>query len=182
MTVNQDTITYIDQRLSDAESRCQQRFMDAELRNQQKNDSDQRAIIIAATTVDRALSKAESATEKRFESVNEFRAQLADQTATFFPRTEYETNYRGLTEKLDLIRINMDEKIEHARITSEDKLNQVKIVIDEKLSTLDNRINTSYARLDVNTGASNGMTNCREYFIALTVISTLVVTIILHFI
>jgi len=35
-----------------------------------------------------AVNKAEAATEKRFESVNEFRAQLGDQSRTFMPRIE----------------------------------------------------------------------------------------------
>ena len=35
-----------------------------------------------------AIIKAEVATEKRFEGVNEFRAQLSDQARTFMPRTE----------------------------------------------------------------------------------------------
>src|SRR5215217_1730743 len=33
-----------------------------------------------------AISKAQAATEKRFESINEFRGQLADQQATFLRR------------------------------------------------------------------------------------------------
>jgi len=39
---------------------------------------------------DRAISKAEVATEKRFESVNEFRLTLSDQTKSFISKAEFE--------------------------------------------------------------------------------------------
>lgn len=50
-----------------------------------------------------AITKAEQATEKRFEGVNEFRNTLADQQRTFIPRAEYESGHAGLhVEVLDL--------------------------------------------------------------------------------
>lgn len=39
---------------------------------------------------EKAILKAENAAEKRFESVNEFRAQLAAQTASFLPRETFD--------------------------------------------------------------------------------------------
>jgi hypothetical protein len=42
------------------------------------------------TLSDRAISKAEIATEKRFESVNEFRQTLSDQTKSFITKAEFE--------------------------------------------------------------------------------------------
>lgn len=49
----------------------------------------QRAAIDAAlAAADKATTKAEVATELRFQSVNEFRAQLSDQAATFMTRNE----------------------------------------------------------------------------------------------
>jgi hypothetical protein len=41
-----------------------------------------------------AIVKSEQAIEKRFESVNEFRAQLSDQTITFLTRKEYDLNHK----------------------------------------------------------------------------------------
>lgn len=43
-----------------------------------------------------AVLKAEMASEKRFEGVNEFRAQLADQQRTFIPRIEAEQRIGAL--------------------------------------------------------------------------------------
>lgn len=47
-----------------------------------------------------AVMKAELATEKRFEGVNEFRAQLADQARELMPRSETEALLRVLSEKV----------------------------------------------------------------------------------
>lgn len=52
---------------------------------------------------EKAIEKAEVATEKRFESVNEFRSQLGDQTATFTPREVHDSEIgtlRGQVEEV----------------------------------------------------------------------------------
>jgi hypothetical protein len=49
---------------------------------------------------DRAITKAETATEKRFEGVNEFRAQLTEQAATFMPRAEAEGSIARNAERI----------------------------------------------------------------------------------
>ena len=63
------------------------------------DDSD-KAISAALVSAEKAVTKAESASERRFESVNEFRAALADQTSTLVSRTEYLTAHKGLEDKL----------------------------------------------------------------------------------
>lgn len=59
------------------------------------------AVQTALISAEKAVTKAEAAADKRFESVNEFRAQLADQAATFISRTESDAKREALTEKLD---------------------------------------------------------------------------------
>jgi len=54
----------------------------------------------ALESAEKAVGKAEIAAEKRFDAVNEFRAQLADQAQTFLPRQEYEAAMRRLDERL----------------------------------------------------------------------------------
>jgi hypothetical protein len=54
----------------------------------------------AFASSDRAITKAEVATEKRFEGVNEFRAQLTDQANTFMPRAEAEVTVTRVNERL----------------------------------------------------------------------------------
>ena len=58
---------------------------------------------LAFDALQRAVDKAEIATEKRFESVNEFRTQLGDQARSFMPRTEYEVTHKNLDTKIDVI-------------------------------------------------------------------------------
>lgn len=63
-------------------------------------DSQADKVALALTASDKAVNKAELATEKRFEGVNEFRAQLADQAQRLMPRIEAETRTGQNTEKI----------------------------------------------------------------------------------
>ncbi len=47
-----------------------------------------------------AIRKAETATEKRFDAVNEFRAQLGDQARTFLPRPEYDVQQLAMNQRI----------------------------------------------------------------------------------
>ncbi len=65
-------------------------------------------ISAALAAADRAVAKAENATEKRFESVNEFRATLDNQQRTLIPRAEVDVLVRGLNEKIGNLTKLMD--------------------------------------------------------------------------
>ena len=58
------------------------------------------AINAALAAADRAVTKAELATEKRFESVNEFRGTLDNQQRTLIPRSEVTVLMDGVNEKI----------------------------------------------------------------------------------
>jgi hypothetical protein len=60
----------------------------------------EKSVTVAMSAADRAVQKAETAAEKRFEGVNEFRAQLGDQQRNLIPRAEVDVIVRGLTEKI----------------------------------------------------------------------------------
>ena len=66
----------------------------------------EKAVNAALQSAERAVGKAEIATEKRFESVNEFRAQLADQSSTLLTRTEYLAGHKALEEKITGVKEN----------------------------------------------------------------------------
>lgn len=55
----------------------------------QRFDAQQQAVKEAFAAAKEAVEKAEKASEKRFDSVNEFRGQLKDQQTTFISRTEF---------------------------------------------------------------------------------------------
>jgi hypothetical protein len=56
---------------------------------------------------DQALRKAEIAMDKRLDSLNEFREQLADQQRTFLPRAEYNGRHDQLEQRLDDLQTRM---------------------------------------------------------------------------
>ena len=88
---------YIDMRLAEMDLRHQQRF-----------DAQTRALDSAFVAAKEAVSKAEVAAEKRFDSVNEFRGQLGDQAKTFMPRIEAEQRISAIVEKMDLLRFSSE--------------------------------------------------------------------------
>lgn len=59
----------------------------------------------ALAASDRAVSKAEGASEKRFDAVNEFRATLADQQRNLMPRNEVEIMMKAMNDKIDALNI-----------------------------------------------------------------------------
>jgi hypothetical protein len=71
------------------ESRFDERIKEADLRYEQRF----RAQMDATT-------KADMASEKRFEAVNEFRKTLTDQTSTFVPRNEYSQSILSLSDRI----------------------------------------------------------------------------------
>lgn len=70
-------------------------------RYKQRAASQDSAVKLAIETSEKAITKAETATEKRFEGVNEFRQTLADQAATLMPRAEFNVQHTALTERIN---------------------------------------------------------------------------------
>lgn len=115
-------LEYVNARITDMELRNQQRFeaqidasnaraADMELRQQQRFEAQTKAvdaaIIAQRAAVDAALiaanqatAKAETATDIRFQAVNEFRGQLADQATRFITRVEVEAAIMRNTERI----------------------------------------------------------------------------------
>lgn len=55
-----------------------------------------------------AITKSEAATERRFEAVNEFRSQLADQATRFMPRAESIQRHDSTAEKIGDLASRLD--------------------------------------------------------------------------
>jgi len=60
----------------------------------------EKAVMIAQTAADRAVTKAEAAQEKRLDLLNEFKKALEDQTRTYMPRLEAELRMKAIEERL----------------------------------------------------------------------------------
>jgi hypothetical protein len=69
----------------------------------QRFDAQNKALEYALDASSKAVMKAESTSEKRFEGVNEFRATLADQQRTLMPRSEVEAIFKGIDARLDAL-------------------------------------------------------------------------------
>lgn len=80
---------YHDEKIALLKEYVGQRFIDQD-----------KAVQAALLATKEAIQKAETATEKRFDSVNEFRAQLADQSNTLMPRQEYSVQHKALEDRV----------------------------------------------------------------------------------
>lgn len=98
----------------------------------------ERAVETALSAAKEAVSKAEVATEKRFDAVNEFRGQMADQAAMFLPREEYKTAHEALIEKMST--------------ANETRVREI-TELDKRLTTA---LHTLSSRLDLNQGQDTG--------------------------
>lgn len=114
------------------------RITDADRRYAERFTAQEKAVVVALATVDKefhehlaqvrtetatalgaaekAIAKAELATEKRFESVNGFRAQLSDQVNTFIPRKEAEQRLDAVIGRLNALETRISESL--ARVHS----------------------------------------------------------------
>jgi hypothetical protein len=72
-----------------------------QLQIDQRFGAAQEAVQAALTSAKEAVTKAEIASEKRFEGVNEFRKTLSDQAGTFLSRTEYNSAQSALGQQID---------------------------------------------------------------------------------
>jgi len=81
--------THIEMVLNERDRRYEDRF-----------EGQEKAVGAALQAAKEAVQKAEVAAEKRFDAVNEFRAQLADQASTFMPRLEAENRIHQNAEKI----------------------------------------------------------------------------------
>ena len=73
----------------------------------QRFEAQEKQNALALTAAKEAVAKAETAAEKRFDSVNEFRGQLKDQAATFMPRAEVEIRLKPIDTKL----VEIDQRL-----------------------------------------------------------------------
>ena len=98
-----------------ADKRYEQRFIAQEGAVASALTAQEKAVQAALIAADRAVSKVETANEKRFENMNEFRAQLADQAAGFIQRSEASIRFDSVTERIESSKKTFEEKHDLAR-------------------------------------------------------------------
>jgi len=99
-----DGLTHVLALLAEMDLRYQQRFDAQGQALTAALTSAEKAVQTALSAAEKAVVKAETATEKRFESVNEFRQALTDQTQTFPSRIELQ----ALTERVVELAARLD--------------------------------------------------------------------------
>jgi len=92
---------HFDALLAENDRRYQQRAVTQEQAIKDALTAQKEAIAAALAAADRAVAKAEGAAEKRFEGVNEFRGQLADQQRTLMPRQEADAEFRAIRGEMN---------------------------------------------------------------------------------
>lgn len=119
----------------------------------------------ALTAADRAITKSEAASEKRFESVNEFRGQLSDQSKTFISRVESISRHERTSEQIEALSVSLNEFRNRIADTSgalmpraeaEQRINAVTektIALESRLLEALSEVNS---RLDRTAGAQSG--------------------------
>jgi hypothetical protein len=60
----------------------------------------EQAVAVALANAEKATAKAETAADKRFDAVNEFRQVLTDQTSSFIPRVEYDAAHSTVVDQV----------------------------------------------------------------------------------
>ena len=89
--------------LNEAEKRNEQRFEAQQIAITTAMIAQEKAVLAAMTSAEKAVTKAELAAERRFESVNEFRQTLSDQTNSFLTRNEYTAQHTAATDRISSI-------------------------------------------------------------------------------
>lgn len=74
-------------------------------------EAQDKSVSAALAAAQAAVQKAESASEKRFESVNEFRSTLADQARLLMPRNESEALHNAARERNEGAFAAMNERL-----------------------------------------------------------------------
>lgn len=142
----------------------------------------------ALEAADKAIAKAEAATEKRFEGVNEFRAQLADQARTFISRTESLSRHERTGEQMEgLVKLIAElrdrTQIQTNALMPRTEAEQRIAQNAEKIVTLEQRhsadVATINSRLDLAAGRGAGLTNAWGYLIAVIGVAGGVIGIII---
>jgi len=122
----------------------------------------EQAVAVALANAEKATIKAEEAADKRFASVNEFRETLADQTATFIPRSEHDTAYKAMEDHVSVIRDDLNRvaaqvvprnETEGWRAALVAKIDDIGRNAAERLGALELRLTS---RLDLSSGEDRG--------------------------
>lgn len=99
---------HLEQRLADLRVLLDERYATQTAAVDKAFEAADVAVQAALKSAEKAVAKAETAADKRFDAVNEFRGQLADQAALFLTRTEYAANHENLVDRVSELTARVD--------------------------------------------------------------------------
>jgi len=92
---------------------------------------------LALASSEKAVTKAESATEKRFDSVNEFRNTLKDQASSLMPRGEVEAKYKAYDTQIDEMKKELSAfRIAHQTVAQQSDITSLRVELMKEISGL----------------------------------------------
>jgi chromosome segregation ATPase len=94
--------------LEERDRRYAESFQNLDRRIEDMGTQLRREVASALASAKEAISKQEDAYNARFQSINEFRQTLSDQTATFIPRSEAENRIEEVKDKIDALSASYD--------------------------------------------------------------------------
>lgn len=115
----------------------------------------EKAVTTALASAEKAVDKAETANEKRFESVNEFRGQLADQSRLFMIRSEANAIVAATNDRLSSESLRVHERIEDLGA----RLGDASTRFQTRMSELELRVTS---RLDTLAGQTSATKEARD--------------------
>jgi hypothetical protein len=96
-----DLVTLLDERYRTQSKATDAAFAVQQIAMKTAFEAADKAVQAALAAAKEASNKAEEAADKRFDAINEFRSQLADQTASLIGRPEYTVQHKALEDKVD---------------------------------------------------------------------------------
>ena len=124
-------------------------------------DSQADKVALALEAADKAITKAETATEKRFDSVNEFRATLADQSDAMLRKSEYRTNHDALIATVKALGEKLQSGIDRNREDVADLETKVSALgkVEGRVATVEKKTDEQDTRLDLLHGKAAGVSS-----------------------
>ena len=156
-----DLVGMLDERYETQTKAIDAAFAAQQLAMQTALIAQEKAILAALASTKEAIGKKETSDEKRFEAVNEFRGQLADQASTLMSRVEAEARIVALLEKFD--------SAEKANTT----WHQLQTA---RIAEIDQRVTS---RLDLTQGKSDGTNNTIAFLFAFITITVAVAAVVI---
>jgi hypothetical protein len=149
----------------------------------------EQAVAVALANAAQATQKAEAAADKRFESVNEFRQSLADQTRLFLTRTEYDSAHTSVLERVNQLSERMavlptrpenDIRLEGLKGTDAQQEERIRD-LETRTAGLDaTRENRSAGRQDDQRQSANRLVAIGVTVSVLLLIANVIIAVVLH--